>query len=195
MPLIEGTLEGPFLFRKRAMQHMQALREKIQNLANQANHLLAEKGAQTWTAEEQAKFDNLADEIERTKAQIRAEERMRELEADKFFENAAKLPKKAGEPGEIDALTAVALYLRNGHNVTPEQAVAIRNAMSTTTTTEGGYTVPSEIAAMVIDSLKAFGAMRSIADVFSTEGGNPLNWPTSDGTAEVGEIVAENAAA
>jgi HK97 family phage major capsid protein len=174
---------------------MQALREKIQNLANQANHLLAEKGAQTWTAEEQAKFDNLADEIERTKAQIRAEERMRELEADKFFENVSKQPKKAGEPGEIDALAAVALYLRNGNNVTPEQAVAIRNAMSTTTTTEGGYTVPSEIAAMVIDSLKAFGAMRSIADVFSTEGGNPLNWPTSDGTAEVGEIVAENAAA
>jgi predicted phage gp36 major capsid-like protein len=30
---------------------------------------------------------------------------------------------------------------------------------------------------------------------FSTEGGNPLNWPTSDGTAEVGEIVAENGAA
>lgn len=180
------------------MTNIQALREKIANLANQANHLLAEKGAQTWTAEEQAKFDNLADEIERAKAQVRAEERMREIEADKFFENAAAdalKGKKAGEPAEINALQAVALYLRHGHNVTAEQAVAIRNAMSTTTTTEGGYTVPAEIASMVIDSMKAFGAMRSVADVFSTEGGNSLNWPTSDGTAEVGEIVAENAAA
>jgi HK97 family phage major capsid protein len=180
------------------MTNIQALREKIANLATQANHLLAEKGEQTWSKEDQAKFDNLADEIERAKAQIRAEERMRELEADKFFENAASdalKVKKTSEPSEINALQAVALYLRHGHNVTAEQAVAIRNAMSTTTTTEGGYTVPAEIAAMVIDSMKAFGAMRSIADVFTTEGGNSLNWPTSDGTAEVGEIVAENAAA
>jgi HK97 family phage major capsid protein len=79
--------------------------------------------------------------------------------------------------------------------VTAEQAIAIRNAMSTTTTTEGGYTVPSEVAAMVIDALKAFGGMRDVAEILSTDGGNPLNWPTSDGTAEVGEIVAENGAA
>jgi HK97 family phage major capsid protein len=37
--------------------------------------------------------------------------------------------------------------------------------------------------------------MRSLAQVITTEGGNSLNYPTSDGTAEVGEIVAENAAA
>lgn len=176
------------------MTNIQALREKIANLATQANHLLAEKGEQTWTKEDQAKFDNLADEIERAKAQIRAEERMRELEADKFFENAAKQPAKKDEPS-LGIMDAVALYLRHGNNVTAEQAVAIRNAMSTTTTTEGGYTVPSEIAAMVIDSMKAYGAMRQVAEVITTDSGNPLNWPTSDGTAEVGEIVAENAAA
>lgn len=175
---------------------MQALREKIENLATQAKHLLAEKGEQTWSKEEQTKFDNLADEIERAKAQIRAEERMRELDADKYFENAAKSgAKKPNESVEIDALGAVALYLRHGNNVTAEQAIAIRNAMSSTVSTEGGYTVPAEIAARVIDSMKAYGAMRQVAEVFSTEGGNTLNFPTSDGTSEEGEIVAENAAA
>jgi HK97 family phage major capsid protein len=171
----------------------QALREKISNLATQAKHLLAEKGSQTWTADEQTSFDNLSDEIERAQGQIKAEERMRSLEADKFFENAAASVKKP-EDG-IDAMAAVALYLRNGSNVTPEQAVAIRNAMSTTTTTEGGYTVPSEIAAMVVDALKAFGGMRQVAKIINTAGGNSLNFPTSDGTSEVGVIVAENAAA
>jgi HK97 family phage major capsid protein len=177
---------------------IQELREKIANLATQAKHLLAEKGDQTWTAEEQAKFDNLADEIDRAKAQIKAQERMREIEADKFFENAAKDIARGKQPGdvlEIDAMAAVALYLRHGNNVTAEQAIAIRNAMSTTTTTEGGYTVPSEIAAMVVDALKAYGGMRQVADVITTDSGNSLNFPTSDGTAEVGEIVAENAAA
>ena len=171
----------------------QALREKISNLATQAKHLLAEKGSQTWTADEQVKFDNLSDEIERAQGQIKAEEKMRAIEADKFFENAAQSIKKP-EDG-IDAMAAVALYLRNGSNVTPEQAVAIRNAMSTTTTTEGGYTVPSEIATMVVDALKAFGGMREVSKVITTAGGNSLNFPTSDGTSEVGVIVAENAAA
>lgn len=175
------------------MKNIQALREKIANLATQAKALLAEKGEQTWSNEDKAKFDGFADEIERAQNQIKAEERMRELDADKFFN--ANPAAKPGDVVTIDALVAMALYIRNGSNVTAEQAVAIRNAMSTTTTTEGGYTVPSEVAAMVIDALKAFGGMREVAQIITTAGGNPLNYPTSDGTAEVGEIVAENAAA
>lgn len=68
----------------------------------------------------------------------------------------------------------------------------IRNTMSTTTTTEGGYTVQSDVSSMLIDSLKAFGGMRSVATVISTDKGNPMSFPTSDGTAETGEWIAEN---
>lgn len=175
------------------MTNISQLREKIANLAAEAKHIINEKGDQIWSAEEQAKFDGIANEIDRAKDQVKSAERMREIEADKFFENASKEIKKP-EDG-IDALQAVALYLRNGSNVSPEQAVAIRNAMSTTTTTEGGYTVPAMIEGMVVDALKAFGGVRSVAQVLSTAGGNALSYPTSDGTSEVGEIVAENAAA
>ena len=177
------------------MSEITALREKIAHLAKTANHQLAEKGSQTWTKEEQASFDNIADEIERTQAQIKSIERMRELDAEKHFDNVVKDVSKKGDGDTIDAMTAVALYLRHGNNVSAEQAIAIRNAMSTTTPAEGGYTVPVEVASMVVDSLKAFGGMREVAQVITTAGGNPLNWPTSDGTSEVGEIVAENAAA
>jgi HK97 family phage major capsid protein len=175
------------------MVTIQALREKIANLATQANHLLAEKGDQAWTAEDQAKFDGFANDINAAKAQISNLEKMRELEADKFFNaNPAKKPE---EGVTIDALVAVALYMRHGQNVTAEQAIAIRNAMSTTTPGEGGYTVPAEVAAMVIDKLKAYGGMRAAGTVLTTETGHSLNFPTSDGTGEVGEIVAENAGA
>ena len=177
------------------MSNITALREKIADLAKTANHMLAEKGSQTWTKEEQASFDNIADQIEATQGQIKSIERMRNLDAEKFFENASQEASKKPAGDTIDAVTAVALYLRHGNNVSAEQAIAIRNAMSTTTPAEGGYTVPSEIAAMVVDSLKAFGGMREVAQVITTAGGNALNWPTSDGTSEVGEIVAENAAA
>lgn len=175
------------------MKNIQALREKIAYLANQANHLLAEKGSTTWSAEEQTKFDGFTDEINAAKASISNIEKMRELDAEKFFNTE---PGKKSEDGvAIDALAAVALYMRNGANVTNEQAIAIRNAMSTTTAAEGGFTVPAEIASMVIDRLKAFGGMREVASIITTAGGNAMNWPTSDGTAEVGAIVGQNTAA
>jgi HK97 family phage major capsid protein len=177
------------------MKNIQALREKISNLATQANKLLADKGDQVWTKEEQTQFDNLATEIESAKAQIKAAERMRDLEADQFFNSVAGKPGKKDDGVTIDALAAVAIYLRHGNNVSAEQAVAIRNAMSTTTPAEGGYTVPAEIATMVIAKLKAFGGMRDVAEILSTESGNPLSFPTNDGTAEVGEIVGENTGA
>ncbi len=126
------------------MKNIQAQREKIGHLANLAKNLLAEKGDQTWTKEEQATFDGYTNEIESLKGQIRGAEKLRELEAENFFNAAAPggAPKK-DDGMTIDALAAVAIYLRHGNNVTAEQAVAIRNAMSTTTPAEGGYTVPS----------------------------------------------------
>jgi len=178
------------------MKHnLQALREKIANLSAQAKHLLNEKGDSIWNAEEQAKFDGFTNEIEQAKSQIKAAEKLRELEADEFFNSgASKIVKPGQEDVTIDALTAMALYMRHGNNVSAEQAVAIRNAMSTTTTTEGGYTVPAEIATMVIDKLKAFGGMRDVASILTTSTGVAMNWPTSDGTADVGAIVGQNAA-
>jgi HK97 family phage major capsid protein len=71
----------------------------------------------------------------------------------------------------------------------------IRNTMSTTTPAEGGFTVPQTWATTVLEALKAYGGMRSVADVFQTAGGNQINYPTSDGTTEIGEILAENAPA
>jgi len=178
------------------MKHnIQVLREKVANLSAQANHLLNEKGDQSWSAEDQAKFDGFTNEIEQTKNHIKAIEKQRELDADEFFNSAAsKIVKPGQEDMTIDALTAMALYMRHGNNVSAEQAVAIRNAMSTTTTTEGGYTVPAEIAAMVINKLKAFGGMRDVASILTTSTGVAMNWPTSDGTADVGAIVGQNTA-
>lgn len=175
------------------MTTIEQFREKIQNLATQANNLLEQKGDRVWTAEEQKQFDNWAGDIAQLKNQIKNIERMRELEADQFF-NAAPAGRTPPADG-ITAMEAVALYMRHGSNVTQEQAVAIRNAMSTTTPSEGGYTVPAEIASMVIDKLKAFGGMRNVATIISTAAGGAMNWPTSDGTAEVGAIVGQNAGA
>jgi len=179
---------------------IQALREQLSHEHRAAKALLDSKGDRPWTKEEQATFDAHMDKADGIEAQIKAHKRLLDADAERNFNAAVndankKGTQKGGQSGEISALEAVAIYLRHGSNVTAEQAIAIRNAMSTTTTTEGGHTVPTEVAAMVVDALKAYGGMRAVSQIITTAGGNPLNYPTSDGTAEVGEIVAENAAA
>lgn len=174
---------------------IQALREQLSLEHRAAKALLDSKGDRAWSKEEQGTFDAHMDKADSLEAQIKAHQRMLDADAERNFNAAAKDAKKGSKTGEIDAMQAVALYLRHGSNVSAEQAFAIRNAMSTTTTTEGGHTVPTEVVAMVVDALKAYGGMRSLAQVITTAGGNAMNYPTSDGTAEVGEIVAENAAA
>lgn len=175
------------------MSNIAALREKIANFSKLANHLVAEKGSASWSAEEQALFNGYADEINSSKAAIKNIESLRELDADKFFADVGNQAAKK-DPEKMNALEAMALYMRFGNNVSAEQAVQIRNAMSTTTTTEGGYTVPAEIATMVIDKLKAYGGMREVATILTTASGVAMSWPTSDGTADVGAIVGQNAA-
>jgi len=175
---------------------IQALRERLKASADAANHLLAEKGSAVWTAEEQAKFDGHMDEAERVKSQIKAHERMIEAGRDAdFADAAAQAAKRGGSGSDMSVKDAVAIYLRHGDKVTAEQAVQIRNAMSTTTGSEGGFTVATEVPAMVIDALKAFGGMRDVANIISTAAGNDWQYPASDGTSEVGEIVGQNTAA
>jgi HK97 family phage major capsid protein len=174
------------------MKSIQALRERKIELARQANHILAEKGEQTWTKDDQTKYDGLMDEMERVAAQINAHQRMLDAEADNVF---TQKPGTKVVEGDVSKLAAVALYMRHGNDVTAEQAIAIRNAMSTTTGAEGGFTVPTEVAKMVIDALKAYGGMRDVATILPSDSGNAWNYPASDGTTEEGEIVGENAPA
>lgn len=183
------------MLKRKDIMSIQALREQLSQENRAAKDLLDSKGDRPWTKDEQATFDKHMDTAERLGSQIKAHQRMMDADAESQFQDAAKQAGKGGKGGELDAIQAVALYLRHGANVSAEQAVAIRNAMSTTTAAEGGYTVPTEVATMVIDALKAFGGMREVAQVLTSADGRDWSYPSSDGTAEVGEIVAQNAPA
>lgn len=170
------------------------LREHKQELAKQANHILAEKGSAVWSKEDSDKYDGIMDSMERVSAQISAHQRLLDAQAEAHFApNAGSGKTVVAEDTAI--LNAIGSYLRHGSNVDNDTAMAIRNAMSTTTTTEGGFTVPAIVADMVIEAMKDFGGVRNVATILTTSGGNAMTWPATDGTSEVGEIVAENAAA
>jgi HK97 family phage major capsid protein len=66
------------------------------------------------------------------------------------------------------------------------------NAQSEGVPSQGGYLVPDTFRTKLVEKLKAFGGLASVADRYSTGTGNPVEWPTIDDTGNVGEIVSEN---
>lgn len=108
-------------------------------------------------------------------------------------ERAIEAMDRAARDTRSEGAKLYAKWLRHGETaLSAEEWQTIRNTMSTTTGSEGGFTVATEVASSVLDALKAYGGMRAVAEVIRTSQGNPMNFPTSDGTSETGEIVAEN---
>ncbi|MFZ6801934.1 phage major capsid protein [Undibacterium sp. Di24W] len=178
---------------------IQALRERLAASNKAANHILAEKGSQLWTKEDQTTFDNHVAEGERCKAQIDAHEKMiAENRAENFTDaNDHKIAENHKNGKKLTpAQAAFNVYLRKAdREMTNEERQAVMNTMSTTTGSQGGFTVQSEIAASMIDYLKSYGYMRKTSSQLTTAQGNPLSFPTSDGTAETGEWIAQNTTA
>jgi HK97 family phage major capsid protein len=170
---------------------MQALRERLSQLNKDAKNQLESNGSKTWTADDKKKFDDVMDEAERTQSQIEAHQRMLDQQAETEFRN---VPTKNGPKNE--KLEGFEIFLRKSFkDMSADDMSKVRNTMSTTTNTEGGYTVQPIVSSSLIEALKSYGAMRRVAESFSTENGADLNYPTTDGTSEEGEIVAQNAAA
>jgi HK97 family phage major capsid protein len=204
-------LAGFFHSRKEtAMTKLAQLREARDIKAREANALNDKYPAdKRMEAADATKLDALLGEIEGIDAEIARtmkidalgapaagsdEERARALAA------ATRTPGAHSNPEENKALK---MFLQGGLTaLTAEQRTAmaarvnpdIRAAMSTTTTTEGGYTTALEYQRSVEKALKEFGGMREVATVFQTATGMQLQFPTGDATSEVGEIVGQNAA-
>lgn len=176
---------------------IQALRERRTGLAIEARKLLDETKDVKWGPEHDLKYNNLTGEITDLDKSIERHQKVFDLEAEKRFEN--RDPQKLGKRDTEDLLSDIGIFdtwMRRGDKgLSAEQATKLFNTMSTTTPAEGGYTVPSAVATSVIDSLKAYGGMRDVAEMLTTAQGNPLSYPSSDGTSEVGELLAENAQA
>lgn len=172
---------------------IQQLRERLGALKKEARNLLENKGSATWTKEEQAQFDNLADEAERTERQIEAHQRLLDNEAEDSFRD---VPLKKDQAPQNEAMRAYETYLRKMSNrLTADEVQAIRNTMSTSTGSEGGFTVQPIVASTLIEALKDFGAMRRVAERLVTGSGADLSFPATDGTSEEGEIIAQNVTA
>lgn len=171
---------------------IQALREQRGKIANALQELVAKP---QWNeSTDQATYDNAMAEIDQIDAKIKriqdANAKLAEqTRTDEVADAADRHARNKGDKG----LSIYAKWLKGGDKaLNAEEWAHIRNTMSTTTGSEGGFTVDTEVATSVIDALKAFGGMRQSSTVIATSGFGLLSFPTSNGTAEEGEIIAEN---
>jgi HK97 family phage major capsid protein len=190
------------------IQQLRAQRDAKAKAANELNN--KHPADKRMPAEAVAQLDALLNEVEAIDGEISRELRANALaapvagseeEAARALEAATRNPGRQENPAENSALKT---FLQGGlAALTKEERAAmnarvnpdIRAAMSTTTTTEGGYTTALEYQKTVEQALKEFGGMRSAATVFQTATGTQLQWPTGDATGEVGEIVGQNTGA
>lgn len=175
------------------MQSIQALRERIAARAQEVRTLVETKNA-AWSAQDQESYDKGMNEIEDLKAQVARIEKTNEALAAQKVDD--QLSDAAGRKGGNKAVDLYTTWLRGGDNaLSAEQWRDIRATMSTTTTTQGGFTVQTDVASRIIDALKLYGGMRQEATVLSMSAGNDMQFPGSDGTSEVGELIAQNTTA
>ncbi len=179
------------------MQSIQDLRERRSALAQNIRALLEDHPGDKWTAALQDKYDQGMAEIEAIGAEAKRVQSVLDMLAESSATDAvrATLERKA-HTDKSDAVQLYHKWLRGGDRaLNADEWSAISNTMSTTTSSQGGYTVPTEVAQQVADALKSYGGVRPVADVITTSSSNPINFPTSDGTAETGELIAENTTA
>jgi HK97 family phage major capsid protein len=174
---------------------IQALREKRGTIAAALKELVTKPEYDAAT--DDATYNAQLADLDKIDAQIaRINDVNAKLADDTRDHDVAEVAARRGRDTQNKGLKIFAKWLKGGDKaLSAEDWADVRNTMSTTTGSEGGFTVASEVAATVIEALKAFGGMRGVADVITTSTGGQLAYPTSDGTAEEGEIVLENQSA
>ena len=191
------------------MLNIKALRDQRAEKAKEARNLLDSNTGDKWSKDVENKVDALYEEIDRIDAQIERVEKQAKIDGDiAADENAREAGLQALNVLSPDARAKAVAYgsafknflIRGERGLTREELEILRtgapqNAQSVGTGSAGGYLVPTGFGGELLEALKAFGGMRSVATVLQTASGNTLPWPTVDETSQEGEIVAENTAA
>ena len=146
-------------------------------------------------------FEGLTDQISRAE---KIEARQAQEDADKgkdAQEDAQRgLDKDDSKETPEEKRSAVfGKYMRDGlGSLTNEERTYLSyqnvegRAQTTQTGSSGGYTIPTLMANKIWEALLDFGGARALGTVISTSGGEQIDYPTSNDTAQSGALLSEN---
>jgi HK97 family phage major capsid protein len=179
------------------------MQDKRGQLVSEARSALDEIKANTDEAratELTERHEKIMADFDALEASIAREQRQVEIERQAEDARKSKRPDQGGEgrgadedkkPEYRDAFIALARVGFNPAELSDEQRAVIREgvaefrAQTVGTNSAGGYTVPTDLAAVIDKTLKMWGPMydEAICTVLNTAAGNPIDFPTVDDTA------------
>lgn len=185
------------------LAEMQEQRGRLVTQAREALEEIKSNTDESRSAELEARHDAIMADFDKLEAKIEREQRVAEAEAKAEEVRAKDRPEMGGDeargrdegekPTYRDAFVALARVGFNPQELTAEQRSVLKAGVAdlnevraqSTTAGAGGYTVPTELAAVVDKTLKMWGPMydEAICTVLNTSGGNPLDFPKTDDTA------------
>lgn len=175
----------------------QAYNEVARNMRNLHDNI----GDTTWTDEQRSQWSDMKQKLDGFDAQIKREEELRDADQrfvedneDEHRDNLEGEERGGQTADELRAQTFDAFLRQGMSEMSTEQRQILREmrAQATSPGEKGGYTVTTEMLNMVHESMKDYGGLASVAQILTTDSGNPIEWPTSDGTAEEGALLGEN---
>ncbi|HFF8588593.1 TPA: phage major capsid protein [Raoultella ornithinolytica] len=181
------------------------MKQKRNTIASDMRALHDKIGDTTWTEEQRTQWQAAKSELDALDERIAREEELRRQDQDYIDENEPEQRQQQnqnqGTPeAQAESRRALAFdkYLRQGFSelsAEERQAVKEHRAQGVSPDEKGGYTVPTQMLNKIVDAMKAYGGIASVAQILSTSNGQDITWSTSDGTSEEGELLAENTAA
>lgn len=175
--------------------------QKRDTIVRQMRDIHDKIGENTWSEEQRTEWNKAKTELETIDAQIARENELRELDKKAVLdqEQENRNGKANLEDAEKDLRGKVFdKFLRHGIvEMSNEERSVLRElrAQGVDPDNKGGYTVPTQMQARIVESMKAFGGIASVSQILTTLNGQAIEWATADGTAEEGELLGENSAA
>ncbi|WP_272694957.1 phage major capsid protein [Providencia sp. PROV144] len=178
------------------------LKQKRNTIATEMRAIHEKVGEGMMTEEQRTEWNKANTELEKLDEQIKREEQLRSLDQEFVDDNEQEQRNNSENDPEAAKVErrnlAFDRFVRSGFgelSTEEKQALKELRAQGTSPDEKGGYTVPTQMLNKIIDQMKAYGGIASVAQILNTSNGQDITWSTSDGTEEEGELLGENTAA
>ncbi|NIG74676.1 phage major capsid protein [Klebsiella sp. Ap-873] len=175
------------------------LKQKRNTIAADMRALHDKIGDANWTEEQRTEWNKAKTELDALDERIAREEELRRHDQSVVDENEDEQrhrrtgdPEKQGDERRAQAFNA---FLRRGLgelSAEERKALAEIRAQGTAPDDKGGYTVPTQFRNVIVEAMKDYGGIASVSQILNTSNGQDIDWATSDGTTEEGELLGEN---
>lgn len=173
------------------------MKQKRNIIATDMRALHDKIGDSAWTDEQREEWNTAKSALDGLDERINREEELRRQDQQYIHNQEPEQRNNQNTEGSQDEKRAHVFdkWMRSGAGeLSSEERQVLKElrAQGVSPSEKGGYTVPSTFLAQVVEQMKAYGGIASVAQIMNTSDGKTIEWPTADGTNEIGELLGEN---